>query len=144
MGEWCNGYSYGRLSKCGSTGNEWSSDLEYGDIKCFSHPSHGEVGFDARPVQPDPGFQNLGPSPNTASRYSFEHDIYAGRMNGMHDHMTPDMGGIAPDVAIMPRIFRPGLINLTWSRIFSQETCQSIVKVNRTHHHLHSEGEDLL
>ncbi|KAF8860203.1 hypothetical protein BDZ45DRAFT_620024 [Acephala macrosclerotiorum] len=68
-----------------------------------THPGHGEVNFDARSVQPDPGFQNLGPSPNAASRFGFEHDIYAGRLNGMHDHLTPDMGGIAPDVAIMPQ-----------------------------------------
>jgi hypothetical protein len=65
--------------------------------------THENVNFDPRLVQPNPHFQNVGASPNTTSRYSFGDDMYAGRLNGMHDHISPDMGAIAPDISVMPQ-----------------------------------------
>ncbi|KAE8454627.1 hypothetical protein EG329_000250 [Mollisiaceae sp. DMI_Dod_QoI] len=109
-----------------SAAPSWNLEMSNG-----AHPTHSEVNFDARPVQPDPGFQNLGPSPNTASRFSFEHDIYAGRLNGMHDQMTPDMGGIAPDVAIMPQDLQ------TW---FDQFDLESHLQPGNMHEYSHQSG----
>ncbi|PVH75631.1 hypothetical protein DL98DRAFT_562340 [Cadophora sp. DSE1049] len=68
-----------------------------------NHVAHPDVNFDPRPAQPDPNFQNIGPSPNTSSRFNFGEDIYSARLNGMQDQISPDMGGMAPDVSIMPQ-----------------------------------------
>ncbi|KAK0105501.1 hypothetical protein ONS96_004886 [Cadophora gregata f. sp. sojae] len=68
-----------------------------------NHVGHPDVSFDPRPPQPDPNFQNLGPSPNTSTRFNFGEDLYSARLNGIQDHISPDMGGMAPDVSIMPQ-----------------------------------------
>lgn len=72
------------------------------DASTHNQDFQGIIAYQQTPAPSEPNFQMLNGASNSTPGLDFGNDLYSGRLNALQDQISPGMGGLTPNGAMMP------------------------------------------